>query len=838
MSQKYSPPQFLTPLKNVTVNEGERSHFEAKVGPAADPSMTVEWYANGQLIPASSRINTACQFGFVSMDMLNTTAQDVGEYTCIVKSESGMDKSSCNLFVNVRKEVESEMHSQSLRMVQETQQTQQVVVEETVPAPKFTKHLQNMGERMEGSSIKLEAQITPSSDSSMNIEWYKDGQPITASSRIGTIFSFGYVSLNISGLRAEDAGTYICRAVNKSGEDRSQAAFSIKSSSALTASTGLEEQRAYIQKTEQLEQYQASKMMKSQMSSELTAQAPEFKTSIKDQCDVKEGGFAHFEARLEPMGDTTMKVDWLKDGKPVEASSRITSFFNFGYVALTIKQVANHDQGTYSCVASNACGRAETKAQLRMGLKPEGEFQSKTWESIQRMETSKVETKMEVQQEVTSSPKFVSPLKGTNVVLEGQRAHFECRVEPQNDPKMSIQWFFNGQVLQASSRIQTFHDFGYVALDINDARREDSGTYTLVATNVLGSQQAEVQLNVDAHAQVDFSTLHSKTVKETARFETKQEIKQEFEEIVSHGPPVFKTTLQSPEPVSEGQNIHLEARLEPIGDPSMRVEWFFNGRPLTIGSRFKTYNDFGFIALDIMGVTPQDQGQYTCRARNKVGEAVTQATVQVISRSNVITETEHESAMQQISYLETEKVKLSSEEEVLKVAPTFTKSLKNIEAPEGQNIHLEARLAPTGDSTMRVEWTVNGALLKTGHRFRPAYDFDYVALDVLTVYPEDSGVYTCHARNAYGEAVSSATIKVVGEYFFSDFAFFDFVHISHPFFPSHDYSHSLVRPTLGCPEQLQLQQYEPAGGRGAEVQSGSGPSQAGLGGGCGAPDCS
>jgi titin len=38
-----------------------------------------------------------------------------------------------------------------------------------------------------------------------------------------------------------------------------------------------------------------------------------------------------------------------------------------------------------------------------------------------------------------------------------------------------------------------------------------------------------------------------------------------------------------------------------------------------------------------------------------------------------------------------------------------------------------------------------------------------VALDLLSVYPEDSGVYTCHARNAYGEAVSSATIKIFGE---------------------------------------------------------------------------
>ena len=696
--------------------------------------------------------------------MLRTEVADAGDYTCLVKSESGSDKSSCVLTVNTRREVESEMHSSSLKTVQESQVQQVVQVqEEVVPAPKFTRHLQNMGERMEGSSIKLEAQVTPSSDSSMTIEWYRNGQPITASSRIGTIFSFGYVSLNISDLRSEDSGTYTCRAVNRSGEDRSQASFEVKTSSALTASTGLEEQRAYIQKTEQLEQYQASKMMKSEMSMEVPHQAPEFKTNIKDQCEVKEGGFAHFEARLEPMGDHTMKVEWLKDGKPVEASSRITSFFNFGYVALTIKQVANHDQGTYACVASNAYGRTETKAQLRLGLKTEGEFQSKNWESIQQMESRKVETKMEVHQEITSSPKFVSPLKGTNVVLEGQRAHFECRVEPQNDPKMSVQWFFNGQVLQASSRIQTFHDFGYVALDINDARKEDSGTYTLVATNVLGSQQAEVQLNVNSHAQVDYSSMHTKAVEETARFESKQEIKKQFEEVVSHGPPVFKTTLQSPQPVSEGQNIHLEARLEPIGDPSMRVEWFFNGRPLTIGSRFKTYNDFGFIALDIMSVTPQDQGQYTCRAKNKAGEAVTEANVEVMGRSSVVTETEHESAMQQINYLEAEKVKMVSEEQVVNVAPTFTKPLKNIEAGEGQNIHLEARLAPTGDSSMRVEWTVNGKPLKTGHRFRPAYDFDYVALDVLSVYPEDSGVYTCHARNAYGEAVSSATIKVIGE---------------------------------------------------------------------------
>merc|ERR1719402_1076416 len=488
--------------------------------------MVVDWYFNGNLIPASSRINTACQFGFVSMDMLNATGSDAGDYTCVVRSDSGHDKSFCHLTVMAKKEIESEMHSQSLKMVQESHQSQQVVVQEEIqPAPKFTRPLNNLGERLEGSSIKLEGQINPSSDSSMKIEWYKDGQPITASSRIGTIFSFGYVSLNISDLRAEDAGTYICRAINKSGEDRSQASFSVKASMSMTASTGLEEQRAYIQKTEQLEQYQASKMTKSEMTIEQPTQAPEFKTNIKDQLEVKEGGFAHFEARLEPMGDHTMKVEWLKDGRPVEASSRITSFFNFGYVALTVKQVASHDQGTYTCVATNACGRAETVAELKTVSRAEADFQSKSWESVQAMEsTKKVETRMEVETtEVTSSPRFVSALKGTNVILEGQKAHFECRIEPQNDPKMSVQWYFNGQVLSASSRIQTFHDFGYVAIDINDVKQEDSGVYSLVATNVLGTERADVELRVDAHAKIDYSSMHSKAVHQTQKFETKQE---------------------------------------------------------------------------------------------------------------------------------------------------------------------------------------------------------------------------------------------------------------------------------------------------------------------------
>jgi hypothetical protein len=42
-----------------------------------------------------------------------------------------------------------------------------------------------------------------------------------------------------------------------------------------------------------------------------------------------------------------------------------------------------------------------------------------------------------------------------------------------------------------------------------------------------------------------------------------------------------------------------------------------------------------------------------------------------------------------------------------------------------------------------------------------------VALDLLSIYAEDAGVYTCHARNAYGEAETSASVKVTGGKTFS-----------------------------------------------------------------------
>ena len=48
---------------------------------------------------------------------------------------------------------------------------------------------------------------------------------------------------------------------------------------------------------------------------------------------------------------------------------------------------------------------------------------------------------------------------------------------------------------------------------------------------------------------------------------------------------------------------------------------------LAVFVSFMETNSFGFVALDIMYAYPEDQGTYTCKATNALGEAVTQATL-------------------------------------------------------------------------------------------------------------------------------------------------------------------------------------------------------------------
>lgn len=74
------------------------------------------------------------------------------------------------------------------------------------------------------------------------------------------------------------------------------------------------------------------------------------------------------------------------------------------------------------------------------------------------------------------------------------------RVTPISDPNMRIQWFKDGASLISSNRFHHTSDFGFIGLDIAYTVPEDSGIYTIVATNEQGQDQIEGYLAVESRS--------------------------------------------------------------------------------------------------------------------------------------------------------------------------------------------------------------------------------------------------------------------------------------------------------------------------------------------------
>jgi hypothetical protein len=75
---------------------------------------------------------------------------------------------------------------------------------------------------------------------------------------------------------------------------------------------------------------------------------PEFITTPAD-LTLPENNLAHFECQLTPVNDSSMRVEWFHNGKPLSAGSRIKTINDFGFVILEVAGVYQRDSGLYTC---------------------------------------------------------------------------------------------------------------------------------------------------------------------------------------------------------------------------------------------------------------------------------------------------------------------------------------------------------------------------------------------------------------------------------------------------------------------------------------------------------
>ena len=203
------------------------------------------------------------------------------------------------------------------------------------------------------------------------------------------------------------------------------------------------------------------------------------------------------------------------------------------------------------------------------------------WEKMQEMESRRVGGRLEVEEPTISSPKFLKQLQGVTTLAEGQHAHFEAQIEPINDSKLRVEFLHNGKQLKQASRIHTVCDFGYVALDIGSLVSSDAGEYVCIIKNALGESKSSVNLNVAGKGSLDTSSQRPEGLDKIKELESRGR-RSRTDEIQTFQKPVFTTALQNVV-MSENQSTRLAARLIPVGDPSLKVEWMKDGHILETG---------------------------------------------------------------------------------------------------------------------------------------------------------------------------------------------------------------------------------------------------------------
>uniref|UniRef100_A0A3Q3RE72 Ig-like domain-containing protein n=1 Tax=Monopterus albus TaxID=43700 RepID=A0A3Q3RE72_MONAL len=115
------------------------------------------------------------------------------------------------------------------------------------------------------------------------------------------------------------------------------------------------------------------------------------------------------------------------------------------------------------------------------------------------------------------------------------------------------------------------------------------------------------------------------------------------------------------------------------------------------------------------------------------------------------------------------KIKFYSSEEVTScgklivipsIDPLFTRTLDVLEVIEGRNARFDCKVS--GTPSPKVTWSHFGRIDRkmTHSHYTFVYDDNECSLVVLNACPEDSGVYTCTARNLAGSVSCKAELTI------------------------------------------------------------------------------
>ncbi|XP_072945606.1 hemicentin-2-like [Epargyreus clarus] len=193
--------------------------------------------------------------------------------------------------------------------------------------------------------------------------------------------------------------------------------------------------------------------------------------------------------------------------------------------------------------------------------------------------------------EIKTSNPFVPPkiykTQSSKAVLEGSKTELSCRVK-KGFPKPTISWEFKRT--HASEFVSLPSTFEKYVID--PVNPDNAGFYKCKAVNTVGEDSHKI-------------------------------------EIIVQSPPTVVVTNQS-DPVKISDQVTLECKV--TGNPLPEVRWMKDGLQIVTN---KKYNIFRDNTLRFMA-SLEDKGNYTCEARNDIGEASNTTTLNVYGPVKIV----------------------------------------------------------------------------------------------------------------------------------------------------------------------------------------------------------
>ncbi|XP_035384811.1 hemicentin-1 isoform X2 [Electrophorus electricus] len=248
------------------------------------------------------------------------------------------------------------------------------------------------------------------------------------------------------------------------------------------------------------------------------------------------------ELECHATGTPTPTITWRKDSEPLRHGEgvKVTSKGH----RLVIPRAQLSDTALFQCVAMNEAGEQERDFKVVVHVPP--------------------------------SIRSTGPAE-RSVILHNPTS-LQCVAS--GVPAPSITWLKDGRPIDSTQGLLKLESAGRV-LQIKDARLEDAGKYTCVATNAAGETQQHIRLSVHEPPSIQFA---GETVNQT---------------------------------ILVGYQIQLECKA--TGSPIPALTWYKDGRPLTSAAGVRILNRGQVLEIDRAQVS--DAGTYKCVAVSIAGKA-------------------------------------------------------------------------------------------------------------------------------------------------------------------------------------------------------------------------